>query len=463
MIKVSDFKKDLCIFCSSISAFNNIARKDNTLNLPIRILDNCIRKIDEFDFKDKDLDFISKQFDIKNKIYKEYDSNWKNKGDELLELDLLQVFAGFLFLRVLLAKGNPNEARTLKYINVCWKIFDSIELPDFLQEAKTCLNKIQDELFEHISSKNKYSEKISFNEQLETSFDGNDKFSTLPLNVIFYENPIGRAYLEMLYSLGLKPKKIIHIIPERDIVTKRKIGRFLPLGLRQKYTHSIQSSKISFWPRNLMKKNKLMCDDLFKELEKSLNIKKSSIIGLLEHKSLELFSEEIIPVSYDGFKDKRFFDAIKSTSSEFSLYTGGGIIPKEIFEKASAKLLHIHPGFLPNIRGADCFYWSLILSKRPSASCFIMNSGIDTGDIINAKFLPKLNLSDCTKEINEIMTYRLIYSFVDPWIRAIVLRDTLHKTKNLTEVKSVKQNHSEGNTFHFMHKRMRELVVKSFF
>ena len=158
MIKVSDFKKDLCIFCSSISAFNNIARKDNTLNLPIRILDNCIRKIDEFDFKDKDLDFISKQFDIKNKIYKEYDSNWKNKGDELLELDLLQVFAGFLFLRVLLAKGNPNEARTLKYINVCWKIFDSIELPDFLQEAKTCLNKIQDELFEHISSKNKYSE-----------------------------------------------------------------------------------------------------------------------------------------------------------------------------------------------------------------------------------------------------------------------------------------------------------------
>ena len=463
MIKTSDFKKDLYMFCSSISTFNNITREENTLNLPIRILDNCIKEIYEFDFKNKDLDLISKQFDIKNKLYREYDSNWKNKGDEILDLDLLQVFAGFLFLRVLLAKGNCSEAKTLKYINVCWKIFDSIELPNFLQEAKTCLNKIQYELFEHISLNNKYSEKISFNEELETSLDDNDKFTILPLNVIFYENPIGRAYLEMLYSLGLKPKKIIHIIPERDIVTKRKIGRFLPLGLRQKYAHSIQSSKISYWPRNLIKKNKHQCDDLFKVLEKSLNINKSSIMGLVDHRSLESFSEEIIPVSYDGFKDQRFLDAVKSTSSEFSLYTGGGIIPKKIFDKTSAKLLHIHPGFLPNIRGADCFYWSLILCKRPSASCFIMNPGIDTGDIINARFLPKLNLSDCAKEINEIMTYRLIYSFVDPWIRAIVLRDTLYKTKNFTEVESVKQNNSAGNTFHFMHKKMRELVVKSFF
>jgi hypothetical protein len=288
-------------------------------------------------------------------------------------------------------------------------------------------------------------------------------FSILPIDVFFYENPIARAYLEMLYSLRLKPRRLVHLIPERDIATKKRIGRLLPSNLRQIYLHSVQASKISYWPKHLLKNHKVNCDNLFEELEKTLQLKKSSIRGLANLQPLERFCDDIIKVSYDGFKDERFLEAIKETPSQLVLFTGGGIIPKKVFDNTDAKILHIHPGYLPDIKGADCFYWSSMLAGRPSASCFVMNSGIDTGDIINAKFLPKLNLSASTQELNEQMIYRLIYSFVDPWVRAAVLRDTILYTDKFNSISPLRQDYTNGITFHFMHKKMREQITNSFF
>ncbi len=462
MLNISQYKNNLSLFSLSVLQGYEPVSLDRGDNSTIGIIESLYKNINNFSYENQDLDFLSKQFDIKGKVFKTYDSKWKNKGKECLNLDLLQALAGYLFLRVLLANGNCKESSLAKYINVCWKIFESIELPEFLKKAKNTLSLIQNEMQKRILDNEEFLEKPSLKESLHGSFEIKYEFKILPINVLFYENPIARAYLEMLYSLKLKPKKIIHLIPERDIVSKRKIGRFLPLKMRQKYIHNIQLSKISYWPRYFIHKHKDLCDILFKELKESLHIKNSSITGLAKLKPLKLFSNEIIQITYDGFKDKRFLDSIKLTGSEFSLFTGGGIIPKNIFDETNAKLLHIHPGFLPDIRGADCFYWSLMLAERTSASCFIMDSGIDTGEVINAKFLPKLKLLNCTKGLSEEMIYRLIYSFVDPWIRAAVLRDTILNTNYFTNVESFKQDISEGTTFHFMHKNMREKIVNSF-
>ena len=54
-----------------------------------------------------------------------------------------------------------------------------------------------------------------------------------------------------------------------------------------------------------------------------------------------------------------------------------------------------------------------------------MHAGIDTGNIINAAFLPQIKLRAAATNLDENMTYRLFYSFIDPWVRAVFLRDTL--------------------------------------
>jgi len=464
MINISCLKVELALFSKPLLKLYDLDEPDISVNTTIKILEKLVKNIEEFNYADQDLDFLSKQYDIKGKIKKYYFSEWMSGYNECLELDLMQIFAGFLFLRVLLANEKCHKIDKLaKYINVCWKVFDKIDLPNCLLQAPEQLVILQNEMFKNLLKYNKNQQNLELSKSSQDLPTADNDFSILPIDVLFYENPIGRAYLEMLHSLRLKPRRLIHLIPERDIVNKKKIGKFLPLILRHKYIHAIQSLKISYWPKYLLKKHENNCNILFDELHRTLHIKKRSIMGLVKFNSLETFCDEVVRVLYDSFEDKRFLDTIKKSPSEFILYTGGGIIPKKIFDHTGAKLLHVHPGYLPDIKGADCFYWSSMLAGRPSATCFIMNSGIDTGDIINAQFLPKLKLPKATQKLSEKMLYRLIYSFIDPWLRAVILRDTILKTNKFNSVMSSKQDYSDGITFHYMHKKMRKQVIKSFF
>ena len=104
-----------------------------------------------------------------------------------------------------------------------------------------------------------------------------------------------------------------------------------------------------------------------------------------------------------------------------------------------------------------------MLAGYPSATSFFMNSGIDTGNIIKAVFLPKISLPIALSTLDKKMVYRLLYSFVDPWIRSAVLRDTLISTNYLENIISSPQNIEEGNTFHFMHENMISEVIKRLF
>ena len=97
------------------------------------------------------------------------------------------------------------------------------------------------------------------------------------------------------------------------------------------------------------------------------------------------------------------------------------------------------------------------------STCFFMNSGIDTGDIINAAFLPKITLPKVASQLDNKMTYRLLYSFVDPWIRSAVLRDTLGSTNYLENITTSHQTVEEGNTFHFMQEKMSSKIIKGLF
>ncbi|ASX26849.1 hypothetical protein [Candidatus Williamhamiltonella defendens] len=145
------------------------------------------------------------------------------------------------------------------------------------------------------------------------------------------------------------------------------------------------------------------------------------------------------------------------------LFTGGGIVPGSFFNLKNMRLLHIHPGYLPDIRGADCLLWSTMLGGYPSATCFYLNPGIDTGEVINAAFLPKIALPDLVSDLDEKMIYRLLYSFIDPWVLSVVLRDTLSSTNYLQNITASPQSIEAGTTFHFMHQNIQNAVIKNVF
>ena len=56
-----------------------------------------------------------------------------------------------------------------------------------------------------------------------------------------------------------------------------------------------------------------------------------------------------------------------------------------MFEIPGIRLIHVHTGFLPQVRGADVLLWSLLVRGRPGVSAFFMTPGLDDGDVLAAR------------------------------------------------------------------------------
>ena len=222
---------------------------------------------------------------------------------------------------------------------------------------------------------------------------------------MFFEGPIGRAYLQIFKYLNIRPNKIIHLIPSHDTVTKNKIGFFLPEGLRFKYAAFIHKKRINFWPLKILNENYKLCIESFKEIEDNFGIKEDCILKSYEYKKLSNFSDNIEKISFKSFHDEKIKDYFKNLNNEIFLFSGGGILPKNIVKNKNIKFIHIHPGYLPKIRGADGFFWSSLIYGKPSSSCFYMDSGIDTGNIISAYWYNQFKIIKKIKNFNKQFIY----------------------------------------------------------
>ena len=60
-------------------------------------------------------------------------------------------------------------------------------------------------------------------------------------------------------------------------------------------------------------------------------------------------------------------------------------------------------------------------------------------------------------------TYRIVYSFLDPWVRAFVLRDITINNQKFDALASTPQLEKDGTTFHFMHQRLQDSIFRKLF
>ena len=79
---------------------------------------------------------------------------------------------------------------------------------------------------------------------------------------------------------------------------------------------------------------------------------------------------------------------IKKNRKEYYIFTGGGILKNEILN-SGVKFVHLHPGLTRKYRGSTCFYYSILNEGSAGVTAFIMDEGLDTGDIIYEKIFEK--------------------------------------------------------------------------
>tara|TARA_B100000989_G_scaffold297164_1_gene282140 strand:- start:300 stop:1130 length:831 start_codon:yes stop_codon:yes gene_type:complete len=272
-----------------------------------------------------------------------------------------------------------------------------------------------------------------------------------------HDGPISRAYLGFLFENGFLFKKIYLLIYKRDLITKKEIFPNTPIFFKKKISKYIQKNQLNFWIYKLRILYPRIVREIEDKLSDSLLINKKIFSHLYYTKNLSKYSSHINEIFVDKISDIKSF--LSQTSDETFLFSSGGILTKKCFENRN-KIIHIHPGFLPFIKGADGLLWSLMLKNTAGVSAFYMNAKLDAGDIIlreNIK-LPKLSKNILDLDTKNI--YRIIYSYIDPMVRVYCFQKLiLQSEENINNLKSIKQNHS-GTTYTFMTDEQKNKVFK---
>ncbi|MDF3162411.1 hypothetical protein P3C24_15755 [Pseudomonas proteolytica] len=418
----------------------------------------CASKHDWEQAQFQTLEFLSKRIEISRSIYDSYLESGARASTtplatELQPLALLLLFKDFQRLS---AAGSDSSA--IKRLNAVFRLLDYLSANKVVlaEELLSLVNTEADQFLLALQHTNTApTEALVTPEAMPAG--------TLPLTVLFWEGPIARAYLATLKSMGLKPEKIIHLVARNDLSTKKPVGRFLPGLMKLAYAQSKQKNSIHHWSATLQKTETALYQGIRNTIESGLAFSKEVIDDALALGDLGAYCADIETLMIDNLADEALHTRLTALPPTQILFTGGGIVPKKLLEISALKFIHVHPGYLPDVRGADCALWSHIMKGRTSATCFYMAPGIDDGDVIFAAYLPTLDFASATTQTELKTLYRATYAFFDPWIRACVLRRSLVLTAGFTSVAAQPQSEASSVTYHFMHERIQRAAFDRMF
>ncbi len=281
----------------------------------------------------------------------------------------------------------------------------------------------------------------------------------LPLTVLFHEGPMGRAYLEMMRQCGVRPRAIVRMIPRAG-----PLGRILPRGPRAAGLARRRERAANHWPRALAAEHPGLAAEMTARIETAFELEPGFLAAIRSGADLDRYCPDVRPAELDGFKDPAFLPLLGGLPPGLVLFTGGGILPAAVFGAEHLRLLHVHPGFLPHVRGADGILWSTLVRGRPGASAFIMEPGLDTGDLAAALETEPLSFDVPAGETPDDLTlYRMVFSYYDPVIRAHALRQVLPALEAPDTLAARPQDPAAGQTYHFMEPRTRRRALGAIF
>tara|TARA_Y100000590_G_scaffold33049_1_gene36248 strand:- start:57 stop:884 length:828 start_codon:yes stop_codon:yes gene_type:complete len=233
------------------------------------------------------------------------------------------------------------------------------------------------------------------------------------LALIFFENPISRCYLQVCKLRNFKFNKII--------VLENK--KFIPNYISRIYNFQ----KMNYYPL-LFLKNKIY-EDTTKKIADYFSYPEDFFTSSYKNDSLYNFANDIEFVNTDNINSEIFVKSLLKKKNLNYLNTGKKIYKEPL--NHNLKILHIHPGYLPNIRGADASLWNMEKLNCLGATSFLMTKKIDEGSIVSKSFYnyPRIKLNNFANiEIKEL--YRFWFSFIDPIIRSRHFDDYILESKS---------------------------------
>ena len=152
-------------------------------------------------------------------------------------------------------------------------------------------------------------------------------------------------------------------------------------------------------------------------------------------------------INTEDCNDNRVIEVIKHRAEKYFIYTGGGIL-KESILSLGKKIIHVHPGIVPQYRGSTCIYYSIINEDKCGATAFFMTKKIDKGEVIAKRFFKKPRILNIDYEY-------------DCHIRSALLVEIIKQYIKKGKFESAPQNRDKGETYHIIHPVLKHLAILS--
>ncbi len=249
-----------------------------------------------------------------------------------------------------------------------------------------------------------------------------------------------KTYVHYLYQQGFRVRKILLMDFGRTTLFYDGFKNCLPFSWMESISSFFAQKSPPF-----SKRFQELCDFFQQFVPHPIDYSKDF--------PFERYTQKVSHVCGKDINDPFIQRVLNNQKIQTFLYTNGGIVSKDILEVEGRRIFHVHPGVVPYVKGSDGLLWSFLIRGKLGASCFYMNSGIDTGDIIQTK---EWDLSIFQgyqgQPFPQETIYRaLLYSF-DPHLRAQLFADVMEKLyPNLQSAMTKKQRPTEGRTYYVMH------------
>ena len=287
---------------------------------------------------------------------------------------------------------------------------------------------------------------------------------TLPVTLLAWEGPQARAYLARMKRAGLRPERIVLMV--RDPLGGRL--RALP-GIDTepalRLSARAQDRAHNFHPYRIQRRSPELIHAIARALEPLVTDPSSLFTEMFDGFRYDDYADDVVRVGASDHKDPRLHSVLRRIAPATLIFSGGGIVPRTVFDIAGLTIVHVHTGLLPYVRGADVLLWSLLVRGRPGVSAFVMTPGLDDGDVLATWETDPLtvDLSAMARPDDETL-YRAVFSFVDPILRAeLLVRDVLEPAADASQLVGTPQDVNQGVTFHFMHPTVRGRALQQLF
>jgi methionyl-tRNA formyltransferase len=163
----------------------------------------------------------------------------------------------------------------------------------------------------------------------------------------------------------------------------------------------------------------------------------------------ELGAADGIPVHYcDDLNDKAVIEGLREYKPELVVFTGGGLLRREVLAAAGAGVLNCHMGMLPKYRGMDVVEWPVLEGdfEHIGLTVHFMDEGVDTGDILRTRRV-EFEIGETIKQIRDRFEPIMVREFVDTCTGYLAGR-----------IERKPQKKSDGKQYFIMHPRLYELA-----